>query len=212
MKVRGRPRMHRQVSDSLLNAAATQLRQKSHLELTSREIASAAGTNAAMINYYFRGKDGLLTELIDAISLDGRDRLREIEADIDQGAGDPTEHIVRALVEAAHPRAEIIAIVLIEFARPDSPIKRLYAEHVQLRGWNILARLEDIVRKLVARKVYSPTLNPPEIAWLIMSLILGPLIVRPIWEVGGGNTKCPSVEEWVQQVTISIRKTCLTDA
>ncbi|WP_411676609.1 TetR/AcrR family transcriptional regulator [Caproicibacter sp.] len=51
---------------SQLISAATELLRESGdpTGITSRQIAAAAGTNAAMINYYFGSKDELLTEAV----------------------------------------------------------------------------------------------------------------------------------------------------
>lgn len=53
------------LKQALLNAAKELLEEtREPEELTSRQIAARAGTNAAMINYYFRSKDELLNEAV----------------------------------------------------------------------------------------------------------------------------------------------------
>lgn len=53
------------LKQALLNAAKELLKEAGEPEeLTSRRIAARAGTNAAMINYYFRSKDELLNEAV----------------------------------------------------------------------------------------------------------------------------------------------------
>lgn len=58
----------KEVRQALLTAAEDLLQTREKPEgITSREIAAAAGTNAAMINYYYGSKEKLLTEAVEEI-------------------------------------------------------------------------------------------------------------------------------------------------
>lgn len=51
---------------ALLNAASAYLAEKPSAAISIRAIADYAGVNSALISYYFGGKEGLLSALIDA--------------------------------------------------------------------------------------------------------------------------------------------------
>jgi AcrR family transcriptional regulator len=92
------------VYESLLIAAEHCLLGKSHLDLTTREIAATAGTQAGMINYYFEGKDGLMFALVDGIAKDADRHLRQIGVAYWKGGDEELErqlyqpHVIEKLI------------------------------------------------------------------------------------------------------------------
>ncbi|MEJ7935819.1 TetR/AcrR family transcriptional regulator [Sphingobium sp. AN558] len=178
--MRGRPRngAGRNLSDSLLMAAESQLRDKSHLDLTCREIAEAAGTQAAMVNYYFQGKEGLLLELFNRTVRDIDQHLDTMEADIESNDGDPTECIVRGIVAAYYHHAALSPLFFIELYRANTPIGALYLN----REFSSV-RVERIIRKLIAKGIYRPELDPVVATWMLLGLVITPLAAMPMCPV-----------------------------
>ena len=100
---RGRPRTSaaRKVYDDLISAAERCLTEKRCIQLTAREIASAAGTNEAMIKYYFGSKDVLLSVVLQHQLSNMSADLADLEAHILELPGCPTWHLVKASARIA---------------------------------------------------------------------------------------------------------------
>jgi AcrR family transcriptional regulator len=67
--------------DAILQAALTVLGREGFASLTARNIAREAGTNLALLNYYFGSKDGLLLALFDVLDADRLARQRAMYAE-----------------------------------------------------------------------------------------------------------------------------------
>ena len=57
----------RSTRDAILDAAFAILARDGYEALTARNVAQEAGTNLALLNYYFGGKKGLLLALYDRL-------------------------------------------------------------------------------------------------------------------------------------------------
>ncbi|WP_340268589.1 TetR/AcrR family transcriptional regulator [Sphingobium mellinum] len=187
-------------------AAENQLRDKSHLDLTSREIAEAAGTHAGMVNYYFQGKDGLLMALLKNAAKDVDRHLDAMEAAIESGDDDPTERIVRGLIAAYQQKAAVISIFYIELFRVGSPVNVFYSEH---REYNSV-RIEKMIRKLVAKGVYRQDLDPVAVTWILLSLVIGPSMPMCPVQIAGAIGSVPT-EVWIDNIVRMLRKDLLAD-
>lgn len=206
--MRGRPHScaERNLSDSLLMAAENQLRDKSHLDLTSREIAEAAGTHAGMVNYYFQGKEGLLMALLKNAAKDVDRHLDAMEAAIESGNDDPTERIVRGLIAAYQQKAAVISIFYIELFRVGSPVNVFYSQH---REYNSV-RIEKMIRKLVAKGVYRQDIDPVAVTWILLSLVIGPSMPMCPIQIAGALGSVPT-EVWIDNIVRMLRNDLLAN-
>ena len=210
MDMRGRPHgcAERNLSDSLLMAAEAQLRDKSHLDLTSREIAEAAGTHAGMVNYYFQGKEGLLLALLRNAAKDVDQHLTTLEADIESTDDDPTERIVRELIAAYYRNVAITSMFYIELFRADTPVNDFYS---QLREFNSV-RIERMIRKLIAKGIYRPDLDAVMATWMLLSLVNGPLVAMPMCPVQvSASIGSISTEAWIENIVRMLRNDLLAN-
>ncbi|HKT74648.1 MAG TPA: hypothetical protein VJQ47_17320 [Steroidobacteraceae bacterium] len=195
---RGRPRAsaNRRLPQSLLVAAEVGLAAKSHLDLTTRDIAAIAGTHSNMIDYYFKGKAGLLTAVIDGIARDLDARLHRLAGEI-AGEPNPTERIIRELVEAYYPHASAASVLFIEAWRADSPIKTAFETR---HAASLFLRISRLIRILIKLGVYRADLDPLEATWSVLSLVAGPLLLKPLW-LGSGSIVNPDQERWIANFT-----------
>lgn len=207
--MRGRPHgcTERNLSDSLLMAAESQLRDKSHLDLTSREIAEAAGTHAGMVNYYFQGKDGLLLALLKKAAKDVDQLLDAMEADIEKNDDDPTERIVRGLIAAYYQNSAVIPMFYIELFRSDTPVSTFYSQHREFNS----VRIERMIRKLIAKGIYRPELDAVAATWMLLVLVIGPSM--PICPMHQQGTAIGSLgtEEWIENIVRMLRRDLLAN-
>ncbi len=71
----------RSTSDQILEAAFSILARDGYGALTARSVAQQAGTNLALVNYYFGGKKGLLLALYEKLEHERRERQLALYAD-----------------------------------------------------------------------------------------------------------------------------------
>lgn len=71
----------RSTSDAILAAAFRILARDGYEALTARNVAHEAGTNLALVNYYFGGKKGMLLALYDRLERDRYERQAVLYAD-----------------------------------------------------------------------------------------------------------------------------------
>lgn len=187
-------------------AAESQLRDKSHLDLTSREIAEAAGTHAGMVNYYFQGKDGLLLALLKNAARDVDKHLDAMEADIESSDDDPTERIVRGLIAAYQQKAAVISIFYIELFRVGTPVNTFYSQHRQFNS----VRIEGMIRKLVAKGIYRADLDAVAVTWILLSLVIGPSMPMCPVQLSGSIGTLPT-EVWIENIVCMLRKDLLAN-
>ncbi len=74
-------RAKRSTREAILDAAFAILARDGYGALTARNVAHEAGTNLALVNYYFGGKKGLLVALYERLERDRRQRQLALYAD-----------------------------------------------------------------------------------------------------------------------------------
>lgn len=74
----------RSTRDAILDAAFAILARDGYEALTARNVAQEAGTNLALLNYYFGGKKGLLLALYDRLERERFERQQALYADPDE--------------------------------------------------------------------------------------------------------------------------------
>ena len=134
-KPRGKPRS-RSLSpsgsdptrDTLLEAAGRVFADRGYDAATVREICRRAGANVAAVNYHFRDKQGLYTQLLARMA--GEARIERMQATLDESA--PPEEILRRAIKArmqglgaAGPPDWHFRIVAREFSHPTPAMSRM---------------------------------------------------------------------------------------
>src|SRR5690606_29106042 len=74
----------RSTRDSIVDAAFAILARDGYEALTARNVAQEAGTNLALVNYYFGGKKGLLLALYDRLESERFARQQALYAEDDE--------------------------------------------------------------------------------------------------------------------------------
>lgn len=197
---RGRPRSlaERQVYDDLVLAAYECLRVKLHTEITTKDIASRAGTGGAMIQYYFGGKDGLIYAVVEKVSTDLHDRLRELETTILTLPGCPVRHLIKTLVESYVANSHICRVTLCEYQKSSSLIKDQCFERLSR---NTVSRVHAILKLLVDRGVYPPEENIRYLSLVIVGLSIYPVVMSPLLSPGWLRLEDCSSDAWVDYLT-----------
>lgn len=88
--------------ERLIQAAARLFAEHGFDGVSVRQIAAAAEANSALVGYYFRGKDGLLSEVYRRLSEPlTRERMRLLEACLAGGRTPRLEEVIEAFVRPA---------------------------------------------------------------------------------------------------------------
>ncbi|TNF34879.1 MAG: TetR/AcrR family transcriptional regulator [Gammaproteobacteria bacterium] len=186
------------VRQQLLQAAATCLGQKSWSTISIREVAAAAGTNSAMVSYYFGGKAGLVHALLESVM-----------------AGNLLP-AVEASVLAPLPAVERLPLILAQF-------RQLFDQH----PWLLRLIVDDLVNEdKTLRKAFVSTLaggsgaflsgfirlqqqdgyyrSDIHVTWAtvsLLSLMTFPLLATPILkDAYGVNPKDLQGDPWINHV------------
>lgn len=194
---RGRPRGERRgdVPDELMRALREVLLHKPADAITLREIAASAGTSPEMVRYYFNGKDGLITALLDTSLERVRVRLAAMKADLAEAEHGHSRIIVAHLWPLYLDEREAGKLFNSAFARNRT---RPHGLNRPDRSDAIIEVLHEQISGLMARGIYRATLDPARAAILIMSLTGCP--VRLL------ETMAP---RWISEETL--RDPCWTD-
>jgi AcrR family transcriptional regulator len=116
---------------ALLGAAQQLIVERGYAGATVRELASAAGTNVAAINYHFGSREKLLNQAVLAFFLDWKDRAMDVDVDPE---AEPLQQFAarsRPLIDgipAAQP-AFIVALEALLQSRRSPELHRQLVEH-----------------------------------------------------------------------------------
>ncbi len=176
---RGRPAdpaLQQQRREKLLDAAYELLRHKSYRSITIRELADRAGTQSAMIHYYFGGKEDLFLCLLKRIGRQQSDLLR---AALD--APDPIKAFIETSLAYFSHNPPVIRLLVDEVLGGDSRLKDAFIEIMPKRMAKMLPQLIEHQQQTGRLR---PELDAKWVAFSLISLILMPFIGAPGREQG----------------------------
>lgn len=196
----GRPhtKENRQVANSLMDAVANALRERSHLDLSLREIATEAGTSHTMIRYYFESKDGLLLAMIENISSGILEELKLLRHQIVDLPGSPTRYLVKCLITGIFRHPEIMRVAVTETGRNGSSIGERYLSHTVSR---IFANFRLIIRDLMERGTYRQDLDLRYAVYTMTGLVTLGLIRIPTLPSLSLSLDDIQNERWIEFIT-----------
>src|SRR5690349_15733076 len=144
---RGRPRAttSEDVREKLLTAARELFLRYGYRSVSSRQIATAAGANVAMIRYYFGGKPGLYREICIALIQPirtGVDAMSHGLVTVELGS------LLGALMRLWASNPWLPGLLIREVLTPDGPLRAMFIKEFPERLAPLVA---NIVRKEVER-------------------------------------------------------------
>lgn len=174
-KRRGRPTSAsaRRVCTALLDAAERSLETKPYAEITVREVAAAAGVNAAMVNYYFQSKDGLFVALIEFLFADWSARLREIEHTHREDSPSPTRHFVAAVRDCFYRHRSVLWLIDREIGRSGSAIGTAFKTRLASTSTQAIRRF---LQAMGERGVYRRAAEPRFLAHRVAAIAIHPIV------------------------------------
>lgn len=196
---RGRPKSekHREVALGLLFAAEHTLATKGHTEITSREIADLAGTNQAMIRYYYDCKDGLLSTVVEnALKAKSR-RFDDFERDI--GANDHClmRDFISLLIQEFLGATPLYRMVSAELSNNESLIKSRYSGH----AGKTFAQVCRILERFKTVGILKPCTDIRQAAFTLVCFIHSPIALSPILHEFRTTMVDLNSDAWADHVT-----------
>jgi AcrR family transcriptional regulator len=175
-RTRGRPRTasSEDVREKLLSTARELFLRYGYRSVSSRQIATAAGANVAMIRYYFGGKPGLYREICNAL-------IQPIRAGIDaMSHGLVTVELgslLGALMRLWAANPWLPGLLIREVLMPDGPLRAMFIKDFPERLAPLVA---NIVRQEVERGRLRADLDPKWVVLSMVSLGLFPFLALPV--------------------------------
>jgi AcrR family transcriptional regulator len=162
------------VREKLLSAARELFLRYGYRSVSSRQIATAAGANVAMIRYYFGGKPGLYREICNALIAPiraGIDAMSHGLATVELGS------LLGALMRVWATNPWLPGLLIREVLVPDGPLRAMFIKEFPERLAPLVA---DIVRQEVERGHIRAGLDPKLVVLSMISLGLFPFLALPV--------------------------------
>jgi TetR/AcrR family transcriptional regulator len=175
-RTRGRPKSTASddVREKLLGAARELFLRYGYRAVSSRQIATAAGANVAMIRYYFGGKPGLYKEVVSGV-------IQPIRADIDSMSEGTLSvelgAVVTAVMRTYATNPWLAGLVIREVLMPDGPLRGMFVKEFPER---LVPLAEKLVRMEIARGRLRADLDPKLTVLSMLSLALFPFLALPV--------------------------------
>lgn len=176
-KKRGRPAaaVTEDPRGALLDAAEERFAEFGYAVTSLREVAEAAGVNAAMVHYYFGNKSGLLSAVLDRA-------LTPMAEALAASRQDPETDIARIagmLFDMAGRHPALPKLIVREVMLSGGDTQVLFIEHYAPR---LGGALPGLVRQAQDQGLVSPDLDPGIAALMVISLCIFPFVARSIAE------------------------------
>jgi AcrR family transcriptional regulator len=173
---RGRPKSDasNDVREKLLSAARDLFLRYGYRTVSSRQIATAAGANVAMIRYYFGGKPGLYKEVCNGVIQPVRAR---IDAMADGTASPELSAVVVAAMRMYASNPWLAGLIVREVLMPDGPLRGMFIKEFPER---LVPLAEKLVRRQIESGAVRADLDPKLTVLSMISLALFPFLALPV--------------------------------
>jgi len=173
---RGRPKgtASDDVRDKLLTAARDLFLRYGYRAVSSRQIATAAGANVAMIRYYFGGKPGLYKEVCTGILQPVRQR---IDAMSEGSMRVEITGLTAAAMRMWASNSWLPGLIVREVLMPDGPLRTMFVKEFPER---LVPLVEKLVKQEIAQGSLRADLDPKLTVLSMISLGLFPFLALPV--------------------------------
>jgi TetR/AcrR family transcriptional regulator len=174
--LRGRPKSNAtdDVREKLLTAARELFLRYGYRSVSSRQIATAAGANVAMIRYYFGGKPGLYKEVCNGVIQPVRAR---IDAMMEGTMTVELSTVITAAIRMWATNSWLPGLIIREVLMPDGPLRSMFVKEFPER---LVPVVEKLVRQEIDRGKLRADLDPKLTVLSMISLGLFPFLALPV--------------------------------
>ncbi len=181
---KGRPSFEqsqqKDVLNALLGAASSCLKDNERTHITVREIANIAGVNQAMVNYYFKSKDGLFLSLYERDYIDLTRKLgqfaKQIESDVDGLLS--ISALMKTIEEHLDERHGFAAFDQNEHLAEHSAIHEAYIQRLSGRCYATVVR---IMAAFMAKGSCRTDVSAEHAAFVVCSLCVFPFLIGSVF-------------------------------
>ena len=180
-KLRGRPRGQAvdAVRDAILDKAEVLFAAQGYATTPVREIASAAGVNPAMVNYYFGSKFALLCQVMERTLEPLAQAIAQMKAN---DRVSPSE-ICQLLSGTISQHPNLPVLMVREVMLPGGAMQEHFLQTMAPR---LAGALPGILEKEKQAGRLAPELKPELVTLLLLAVSVFPFIVRDVAEQGLG--------------------------
>ncbi|GAB6262519.1 TetR/AcrR family transcriptional regulator [Photobacterium sp. CCB-ST2H9] len=200
---RGRPQdpeKQAQMMAALLDAAERLLNRKSYKSITIRELAAEAGTQSAMISYYFGNKEGLFLALLDRTGDMRQRRLQQVAGLL----GTEPERVLPVLVSTISDimteEPWLINLVKDEVLASEGRLREHFVKTFPVRIGHALLTMFSVLQQ---KGILRAEINPRFATASMISLMAFPMIAEPLIQgVLGVDRQVLRSDAWKQHLTL----------
>lgn len=195
-RLRGRPiepELQEQRKRQLIDAAFELLAEKGYRSISIRELAEKAGTQSAMVSYYFGSKEGLFLALLEQIASQNIVQLQSaLQAD------NPLLAFIKTLLNILLTHPQLHRFLIDEVLSAEGPFKTTL---IDLFPRRMATQLPAVLKAQQQRGLIRKDLDPKWLAFSFSSLIVFPFIVKPVrelaWQISDADL---ASDEWAQHL------------
>ena len=181
---RGRPQNPQQQEQTRLalkQAARTLLAQKPYRSISIRELATQAGTQSAMVSYYFANKEGLFISLLEDSSARRLGLLNTLQQQLQAQPSGQRAQILAMLIDKMLDmilsEPWLIQLMRDEVMSSESALRQHFIEVMPKR---LIGGMLALIQTLQQSGDIDPQLNTQFAATTVFSNVFFPLIAAPI--------------------------------
>jgi AcrR family transcriptional regulator len=200
---RGRPPAAQvdDVKQALLTAARELFTRYGYRAVSSRQIATAAGANAAMIRYYFGGKAGLYREMLESALAPLRSRLEAMDGRAEQG---DLLQVIAVAMRTYAANSWAAGLIVREVLATEGPLRGIFVR--ELAG-KLAPAIASLVRREQQRGRIRRDVDPQLATLSLASLAAFPFVALPATSrVFGVSTDEAFVARLVAHTTELLRR------
>ncbi|MEQ9218463.1 MAG: TetR/AcrR family transcriptional regulator [Cyclobacteriaceae bacterium] len=165
----------KKTEDTIKQVARAMFVQKGFTGTTTREIASEAGTNLALVNYYFRSKEQLFKQIMLESLHEFFESVVDIFNDNNTTLEIKLERLVERYIDQLTQHPDIPMFILSEIRSNPEIFFKEFLKGTKIRQTVLFNQLTTHLKEKQQHKI-----NPIHIMMNVMSMTLFPFIVKPM--------------------------------
>lgn len=186
----GRPPAEQQTTlqAQLLDAAEALFGAQGYAATSIRAVADQAGTNPALVHYYFGNKQDLLIAVLDRAFEPAAADIRKL-AQASAGRKPGLDDIMALLSSTASHHPNLPRLLVREVMLSAGDLRSLFLERYAGR---LGGALVPVVEEMRRRGIINPQFDAPALTLMLLSLSMFPVIAQPVAEPILGVDYSPS--------------------
>jgi TetR/AcrR family transcriptional regulator len=154
--------------EQIILAAVELFAEKGFAEVTTREIAAAAGINEATIYKYFASKEDLFDAVVTHFGAIMSERFGMITLDTQRNIGEIYQELAEGMISYMRKDPRIIRLMMYSGLQEHRFADSLFRQ----TGGDVLKKVQDFIRKGQEEGVIRPDLDPVYLSLAMVAMII----------------------------------------